>query len=65
MKKGVLKNFEKYTLKHLCQGLFADKVCNVNNKETVHGCFTVNFAKFLRTLFLQNTSGRLLLSSKD
>ena len=24
-------------------------------------CFPVNFAKFLRTLFLQNTSGRLLL----
>ena len=24
-------------------------------------CFSVNFAKFLRTLFLQNTSGRLLL----
>ena len=24
-------------------------------------CFTGNFAKFLRTLFLQNTSGRLLL----
>ena len=26
-----------------------------------HGCFPVNFAKFLRTPFLQNTSGRLLL----
>ena len=26
-----------------------------------HGCFPVNFAKFLRTHFLQNTSGRLLL----
>ena len=24
-------------------------------------CFPVNFAKFLRTPFLQNTSGRLLL----
>ena len=27
----------------------------------VVGCFPVNFAKFLRTPFLQNTSGRLLL----
>ena len=27
-----------------------------------HKCFPVNFAKFLRTLFLQNTSGRLLLN---
>ena len=26
-----------------------------------HRCFPVNFAKFLRTLFLQNTSGQLLL----
>ena len=26
-----------------------------------HGCFPVNFVKFLRTPFLQNTSGRLLL----
>ena len=28
-----------------------------------HRCFTVNFAKFLRTPFLQNTSGRLLLTT--
>ena len=27
-----------------------------------HRCFPVNFANFLRTFFLQNTSGRLLLS---
>ena len=27
-----------------------------------HKCFPLNFAKFLRTLFLQNTSGRLLLN---
>ena len=26
-----------------------------------HRCFPVNFAKFLRIRFLQNTSGRLLL----
>ena len=29
-----------------------------------HRCFPVNFAKFLRTPFLQNTSGRLLLIMK-
>ena len=29
-----------------------------------HRCFPVNFAKFLRTRFSQNTSGRLLLNSK-
>ena len=30
-------------------------------KRPWHRCFPVNFAKFLRTLFLQNTSGWLLL----
>ena len=30
-------------------------------KRLWHKCFPVNYAKFLRTTFLQNTSGRLLL----
>ena len=30
-------------------------------KRLWHRCFPVNFAKFLRAPFLQNTSGRLLL----
>ena len=30
-------------------------------KRLCHRCFPVNFVKFLRTSFLQNTSGRLLL----
>ena len=30
-------------------------------KKDWHRCFPVNFAKFLRAPFLQNTSGRLLL----
>ena len=29
--------------------------------ESLFWCFLVNFAKFLRTLFLQNSTGRLLL----
>ena len=29
-------------------------------KRLLHGCFPVNFVKFLRTSFLQNPSGRLL-----
>ena len=33
-----------------------------NSQENTR-CFPVNLAKFLRTLFLQNTSGRLLLFS--
>ena len=35
--------------------------CNFIKKETLARCLPVNFAKFLRTSFLQNTSGRLLL----
>ena len=48
LKVGVLKNLAKFKRKHLCQSLW-------------HGCFLVNFEKFLRTHFLQSTSGRLLL----
>ena len=64
--KGVLRNFVKFTGKHLCQSLFFNKVAGVRpatllKKRLWHRCFPVNFAKFLRTPFLQNTSGRLLL----
>ena len=55
MKKGLLRNFTKFTGKHLCQILFFNKV--------VFRCFRVNFVKFLRTPFLQNTSGRLLVNT--
>ena len=34
------------------------------NKESLTQVFPVNFAKFLRTPFLQNTSGRWLLKKK-
>ena len=36
--------------------------CNFIEKEFRHRCFTVNFEKFLRTPFLQNTSVPLLLN---
>ena len=57
-KKGVLRNIAKFTGKHLCQSLFFIKVAGLM---LCHRCFSVNFAKFLTTPFLQNTSGRLLL----
>ena len=57
LRKGVPRNFAKFTGKHLCQSLFYNKVAG----RGLHRCFPVNFAKFLRTPFLQNTSGRLLL----
>ena len=51
LKEGVIKNFAQFTGKHLCKRFF---------KSLWHRCFPVNFAKFLRTPFLQNTSRRLL-----
>ena len=68
-KKGVLRNFAKFTGKHLCQSLFFNKVADLRpatllKKRLWHRCFSVNFAKFLRTHFLQNTSGRLLDNGK-
>ena len=37
------------------------QACNFIKKRLWHRCFPVNFAKFLGTPFLQNTSGWLLL----
>ena len=66
MKEGVLRNFTKFSGKHLCQCLFFNKQyigtgLNFIKKETLHWCFLVNFAKFQRTPFSQNIIGRLLL----
>ena len=55
-KKGVLRNFAKFTGKQLCQSLLfnkaADRACNFIKKRLWHRCFPVNFAKFLRIPFL-------------
>ena len=51
-KKGSLENFAKFTGKHLCQSFLFNKVA---------GRVPLNFAKFLGTPFLQNTSGQLFL----
>ena len=60
-KKGVLKKFTKFTGKHLYQSLFFNKVAGLRDSGT--SFFLVNFVKFLRTPFLQNISGRLLLDA--
>ena len=61
-KKSVIRNFAKVTEKHLYQSLFSNKVAGwgleLYQKGLWHRCFPVNFAKFLRTQFLQNTYGR-------
>ena len=60
VKKSVLRNFEKFTGKHLCQSIFFNKVAGLSprlspatllKKRLWHRCFPVNFAKFLRTPF--------------
>ena len=60
-KKCFLRNFAKFIGKHLCQSLFFNKVAGrpvtLLKKRLWYRCFPVNFAKFLRTPFLQNTSG--------
>ena len=66
VRKGIFRNFTKFTGKHLRQSLFFNKVVGTRpatllKKRLWHRCFPVNFAKFLITPFLQNTSGRLLL----
>ena len=66
VRKGVLRNFTKFTGKHLYQSYYFNKVAGIRpatllKKTLWHRFFTVNFAKFLKTPFLQNSSGRLLL----
>ena len=62
VRKGILRNFTKFTGKHLCQGLFFNIVvgprpATLLKKRLWHKCFPVDFVKFPRTSFLQNTSG--------
>ena len=59
MKKSVLRNFAKFTTKHLCQSLYFNKVAPLRSatllkKRLWHSCFPVNFTKFLRTTSLRN-----------
>ena len=57
LQKSVLKNFAKFTRKHLCRCLLIEK----ETPTQVLFCFSVNLAKFLRTTCLQISSGRLPL----
>ena len=51
-KKCILRNFAKFTGKGLCESLFFHKVAGLRPS-----------IKFLRTQFLQNSPGRLLLKN--
>ena len=66
-KKGVLRNFAKFTGKRLCQSLFFNKVAGLRpatllKKRLWHRRFPVNSGKFLRTPFLIEHLWWLLLT---
>ena len=65
-KKDVLKNFAKFTEKHLCQSHFFNNVvvlrpATLLKRRFWHRCFPVSFAKFLRTSFFIEHPWWLLL----
>ena len=70
-KKVVLKDFAKFTGKHLCQSLVFTKVtgetCNFINKENLAQVFSSEFCEIFKNIFLYGTpplaaSGLLLWS---
>ena len=66
-KKGVLRNFAKFIGKCLCPSLFFHKVAGLRpptllKKRLGHGCFPMNFAKFLRIPLFIDYLRWLLLS---
>ena len=64
-KKAVLRDFPKFTKKHMCQSLFITKVAGQGRqlylKRDCFLVFPVNFAKFRRTPFLTKNLRWLLL----
>ena len=62
-RKGVLKVCSKFTGEHPCQSVISIKLLwNFIEITLWHGCSPVNFLHILRTRFLKNTSGWLLLT---
>ena len=55
MKKGVLRNFTKFTEKHLCESLFFNTVaglaCNFIKKDTLAQVFLCKFCEISRNTF--------------
>ena len=54
-KKAVLKNFTKFTEKHLCQNLFFNKVAGLGlllKKEALTQAFSYEFREIFKNTFL-------------
>ena len=69
VRKCVLGNFTTFTGKHLCQGLFFNKVAGLRpatlfKKRPWQRFFPVNVAKFIRTPFFAEYLRYLLLSDR-
>ena len=62
--KVVLRDFTKFTGKHLYQSFFFTKVAGIKER-LQHKCFPVNFVKFLRTPFLTKYLRWLLLKLNE
>ena len=58
VRKGVLRNFEKFTGKYLCESLFFNKFAGLVQ------VFSCEHCEISKDIFLQNTSGQLLLTIK-
>ena len=61
IKKAILKHFVIFTGKHLCRGLFFNKVaghqlCNFIKKRLQHRYYLVNIRKFIRRTITKNIS---------
>ena len=59
VRKGVLKNFAKFTGKHLCQSLFFNKVAGLRlaillKKRLWHRCLPLNFCKVSKNTFIEH-----------
>ena len=67
-RKGVLRNFEKFTGKHLCQCLLFNKVAGLRTVTLLKQrfwcrCFPANFSKFLKTPSITEQLQWLLLKT--
>ena len=54
VKKGVLRNFAKFTGKHLCQSL-SYSLCNFIKKETLAQVFSCEFCEIFKNNFFKRT----------
>ena len=55
VRKGVHRNFTKFTGKHLCQSLLFNKACNFIKKETLAQVFSCEFCEIFKNTFLHRT----------